>query len=433
MDEGPIASSRVAALRRELAAGKGGALEAFWAEVARGGAPLVEPLGDDEHCLVTFLWRATEPVSNVVVVGSQTDWNLERNRMARLPGTDLWYRSYRLRRDARFVYSLSPDDPLTYPRDVGFDALSSDAWRDRVARMLRPDPLNPVPAPGNKPWGSCAVLPGAPAQPWAERLAGAPTGRLEQHRLASAVLGNERDVWVYRSPDAERAGSPTPLLVFFDGWDYVRRIDTPATLDRLCQAGRLPPLTAAFVGVVDRPRELGCSPEFVEFLAAELIPWLGEGRALTADPAGRAVVGVSLGGVAAAFAALRRPDLFGNVLSQSGAFQWAPRGADDRRLGEPAWLIGQYVERERLPVRFYLDAGLMEGERDLGWVPDDERDEPSLLAANRHMRDVLRARGYAVHYAEFNGGHDWISWRGTVADGLLALLGREPSARHSPA
>jgi len=31
--------------------------------------------------------------------------------------------------------------------------------------------------------------------------------------------------------------------------------------------------------------------------------------------------------------------------------------------------------------------------------------------------------GYLVHYRQFVGGHDIISWRGTIADGLLALLG----------
>jgi hypothetical protein len=43
----------------------------------------------------------------------------------------------------------------------------------------------------------------------------------------------------------------------------------------------------------------------------------------------------------------------------------------------------QFVDAERLPLRFYLDAGTFErGVRD-----------PSILLYNRHMRDVLRARG----------------------------------------
>jgi enterochelin esterase family protein len=51
-----------------------------------------------------------------------------------------------------------------------------------------------------------------------------------------------------------------------------------------------------------------------------------------------------------------------------------------------------------------------------------------IAAAN----DVLRAKGYDVHYTEVAGGHDYIWWRGTLADGLVTLLGRqEPPARTS--
>ena len=39
------------------------------------------------------------------------------------------------------------------------------------------------------------------------------------------------------------------------------------------------------------------------------------------------------------------------------------------------------------------------------------------------MRTVLRAKGYAVHYAEYSGGHDYLCWRGTLVDALIALRG----------
>jgi enterochelin esterase family protein len=39
------------------------------------------------------------------------------------------------------------------------------------------------------------------------------------------------------------------------------------------------------------------------------------------------------------------------------------------------------------------------------------------------MRDVLLAKGYEVHYQQFVGGHDYLSWRGTFADGLMDLIG----------
>jgi hypothetical protein len=53
-------SPRLAALQRSIAGGDRAALAAFWDEVARAGTPLIEPVaGDADHCLVTFLWRAT--------------------------------------------------------------------------------------------------------------------------------------------------------------------------------------------------------------------------------------------------------------------------------------------------------------------------------------------------------------------------------------
>ena len=48
----------------------------------------------------------------------------------------------------------------------------------------------------------------------------------------------------------------------------------------------------------------------------------------------------------------------------------------------------------------------------------------NLLASNRHFRDILQAKGYPVHYREFSGGHSTVIWRGTLADGLIALLGK---------
>jgi enterochelin esterase family protein len=36
---------------------------------------------------------------------------------------------------------------------------------------------------------------------------------------------------------------------------------------------------------------------------------------------------------------------------------------------------------------------------------------------------MRRAKGYEVHFQEFAGGQDYLGWRGTLADGLMALMG----------
>jgi enterochelin esterase family protein len=37
-----------------------------------------------------------------------------------------------------------------------------------------------------------------------------------------------------------------------------------------------------------------------------------------------------------------------------------------------------------------------------------------------------------VHYTEFAGGHDYVWWRGTLADGLMALLGQSAGPHGAP-
>jgi enterochelin esterase-like enzyme len=55
--------------------------------------------------------------------------------------------------------------------------------------------------------------------------------------------------------------------------------------------------------------------------------------------------------LAAAYAALEQPQVFGNVLSQSGAFTLNPDWAE-----ESGWMALQYTQRDQLPLRFHLDA-----------------------------------------------------------------------------
>ncbi len=158
---------------------------------------------------------------------------------------------------------------------------------------------------------------------------------------------------------------------------------------------------------------MACFPPFVEFLTREFVPWAREHFHVTFDAAKTIIGGSSLGGLTAAFAGLTAPEYFGNLLSQSGSFWWKP---DDEMESE--WLSRQFTLTHKLPLRFYLDAGLLE-------TGNTRRNGPSMLVVNRHMRNVLQAKGYPVHYAEHNGGHDHLCWQGTLAEGLIALLSQE--------
>jgi enterochelin esterase family protein len=409
-----VSSPRLAALRAALEAGNSDALAAFWQEVAVRGAPLIEPApGDAGASLVTFLWRATTPVRTVAVVGELVGDDLAANQLTRLGETDLWYRTYRWRRDLRTCYELSPDDPLTPLPEFG-----APGWEARTATW-QPDPLNPrryrvnvadTEDPGSRDkWLSVLELPAALPQPWIDPRPDVPAGRVEEYRVASALLGNERRVWVYTPAGYVADGAPYPLLVLSDGIPYIRLMRVPTTLDNMIAAGALPPLVAVLMDNPDRFRDL-TDPRFPAFVATELVPWAEARYHLTHNPTRRVIGGTSLGGLAAAVVGLFHPDMFGNVLSQSGAFSLAP--PDDP---EPEWPARQFAATPTLPLRFYLDIGLLEHESRGEW--------PSLLLANRHLRTVLHAKGYPLTYLEYHGGHNYICWQGTIADGLQALLG----------
>ena len=423
-----VISPRLALLQSALASGNSFALDEFWQEMAQQGTPMIEPIrngdnddnNDNTYMLLTFLWRGDEQTRNVVVVsalaGTYHSWRTVKNQMDRLLDTILWYKTYRVPDDIRATYWLSPNDALLEAEDV-------EDWSTRTA-TYQLDPLNPrhVVLSADAEGGddeeilSFVELPFAPAQSWIMRREGVPTGNVALHRVHSTILNNERRVWVYTPPGYDMLREPCPVMVLFDGFAYTSDIPTPIILDNLISEQTIPPMIAIMVCSLtyeDRERELSCYPPFVDFLAGELLPYVHERYSCSTDPSRTIVGGSSYGGLAAIYAALQRPDVFGNVLSQSGSVYWTPEGD-----GDFEWLARQFVAQERLPIRVYLDVGQMENNQRLSDCPAG----PTQLAANRHLRNVLQAKGYDVHYAEFNGDHSYLNWRGTLASGLMALF-----------
>src|SRR5580658_4987150 len=65
---GADVSPRIAALRTRIESGERDAIREFWTEIARSGAPLIEPVpGDTDDSLVTFVWRGDAKTRNVVI------------------------------------------------------------------------------------------------------------------------------------------------------------------------------------------------------------------------------------------------------------------------------------------------------------------------------------------------------------------------------
>jgi enterochelin esterase-like enzyme len=365
---------------------------------------------------VTFLWRGTSQTHNVFVNGSfkiggryPLDYIFHQ-----IPGTDVWYLTVRLPTGARFTYGLSENDPLVFN---GFQP-------ERLA-TTQVDPLSPhrwgcAPDATRYDCQSSAEIKGAVPQPWIVKSDVA-AGTIEKQKIHSELLKNDHDLSIYLPAGYKASTAPYHLVVIFDESAYLTKVPTPVILDNLIAAAKIPPVVAVLIANPSqdtRTQELSPNPVFADFLATELLAWMRAHYNVTNDPAKTVVAGSSLGGLAATYAAYKHPEAFANVLCQSGSFWWAPDHSAAISEGvttETGWMAKQFIASPKLPLKFYLDAGAFEF--------DSNGTGGSILETSRTMRDVLLAKGYEVHYQQFAGGHDYLSWRGTFADGLIDLIG----------
>ena len=246
---------------------------------------------------------------------------------------------------------------------------------------------------------------------------GLPPGRTEAYVLFDSSYERPRRIWVYTPPGYDaNAPEPYPMIVAFDGEEYLEEMPLPRVLDSLRAAGRAP----AFVGVfVDdstggvRIADLCNTARMTQFLGKQLIPWVQRNWRVTTNPRHVIVTGSSAGGLDAAFVAFSRPDLFGNVWSQSGAF-W--RGAEASNDPPWEWLTSQINASPHKDVQFVLDVGTLENHATLGGAG------PNFMEANRRFRDALKLKGYDVIYREVPAGNHaprW--WWIRLPEGIVAI------------
>lgn len=408
--------------------------EVFWKEIGPNGSPLIEPIeGDSIQRFATFLWRGNADTQRVLLNLPNCSLEPVDCFLHHVEGTDVWYKTLRLDHRLRTTYRFTPNVPAL-PRGTQLD----DELATQITLRQERDPLNPKatwdspknPDVPSHRGSSILEMPDAPPQPWAAKRPGVPAGEIVKQDFASALLKNTRPIFVYLPPGYSKSAQPYDLLVVFDGETYIDVVPTPTTLDNLISERRISPAVALIVGNAKgmRATELPCNPTFAEFLHAELIPWLRRNYNVTHDPQRVTIGGSSYGGLAATCAAYRHPETFGNVLSQSGSYWWTPPSDPSNpdsfvRGAEPSYVAQLFVNSPKLPLRFYLDAGSLE--------LDKSGEGRSILVPNRHLRDVLRAKGYEVFYQEFQGAHDYMSWRGTIADGLI-LLGAKTATQTEP-
>ena len=250
-------------------------------------------------------------------------------------------------------------------------------------------------------------------------------GRVQKVPFLKPLFGRERNVWV-AVPKEGAAGAN--LLIVFDGPDFMDAIPLPAILDSMTAAGAFPPTVAVLIDNGTGPtriEDLANRAAFADWVCDLLVPWIRQRYQVTNDPRRVATLGSSAGGLAAAFIALRRPDVVKNGVSLSGAF-W--RAAEAKASPPWEWLTEFVSQAPKSDVRLVLDVGEKEQFGVLGGTG------PSILTANRRLRDALKRRQYTFTYHEAPGGmHSPESWTARLPAALdsLRFAGASPPSPRS--
>ncbi len=342
------------------------------------------PIVEGTSC--TFLWRGDADAVGVEhrVTGLPDPVVMRRLR----GGGDLWHATVELPPGSRIEYRI-------LVRRGG-----------DIESVL--DPLNPKQA--HDPSGSKSVLEagGYETPWWAVADPAVVPGELVEVRIPSRHLKREARVTLYL-PVRMRRRDRLPLLVMHDGGDFLNFSGVATVLDNLMHHRLVADTLVALTHPGERLSEYAASPAHSRFLTAELVPRLERTMPLRADPAGRVLAGASMGAIASLAAAVRAPGFYGGLLLQSGTFYYRVAGRS-RREGplEPVlrFVNGIRAAPRLVAERIFLSVGAFEPSAD----------------HNRGMAATLQAMAAEFRLVEGLDGHNWISWRDRLLDGLGWLL-----------
>ncbi len=257
---------------------------------------------------------------------------------------------------------------------------------------------------------------------------GVPKGKVTKASWKSDIFpGTVRDYWVYvpAQYDEKKAAC---VMVFQDGNSYQDakgQFRVPTVFDNLIHKKEMlvtiglfiNPGEVPFSGPKEKPRSNRSfeydtlSDQYVRFLEKEMLPEVAKAYNLRKDAAGRAICGISSGGICAFTAAWERPDLFSKVLSHVGSFA-------NIRGGDVYPGLVRKTEKSPKPIRVFLQ----DGEADLDNVYG------SWPLANRQMAAALKFAHYDYQFVMGTEGHNG-KHGGAILPDSLRWLWRDGDGR----
>ena len=272
------------------------------------------------------------------------------------------------------------------------------------------------------PWNVSAVAPsGSEYTLGVDSLPqdGVPQGTVVKREWTSSRIypDTTHDYWVY-VPAQYTGADEACVMVFQDGEAYLHDegpVRAPTVFDNLIHKGEMPVTIGVFLNPGRREREYDLRDEqyiplddtYARFLLEEILPEVGKDYNLVDAAAGRAIAGMSDGGLVSFTVAWQRPDGFSKAVSHIGSFTRLRGGAEypfliRRTRGDPK------------PIRVFLQ----DGENDI-----DLR-EGNWPLANLAMESALRFARYDHRFVMGTGGHD-LRHGGAIFPDTLRWLWRD--------
>jgi len=286
---------------------------------------------------------------------------------------------------------------LTLPRDAYIEY----ALHDLVTQKNFLDPLNKKSiSNGMGGRNNFFYMPETMPSPFPVRRADVTPGKLSKHRVETRWLREdyERDIFFYRPA----VKGPVPLLIVFDGKEYLQIGKLAVIVDNLIADEHIQPIAIAFLPNAGRWRDIeyACSDGTLLWIEEIVLPLAKEKLNLLdikKHPGSYGVLGASLGGTMSLYTGLRMPDVFGKVISQAGAFTYPSR----------EFSVVELVKyRQANDLQIWMDVGALD----------------FLLEDNRQMKNLLDEQKYNVTYRECSGAHNYTSWCSDVWRGLEKLF-----------
>ncbi|HEV8605053.1 MAG TPA: alpha/beta hydrolase-fold protein [Tepidisphaeraceae bacterium] len=263
---------------------------------------------------------------------------------------------------------------------------------------------------------------------------GVAKGKVTKQHWASKIFeGTERDYWVY-VPAQYDGTKAACVMVFQDGSAYVNekgQMRAPVVFDNLIAKKEMPVTIGIFINPGTKPaKEAGgkgvsnrsfeydsLGDQYARFLLEEILPEVGKNLKLTDDPEGRAICGMSSGGICAFTVAWERPEAFRKVLSQIGSFTsiaYRPnaQGANPMRGGDVYPTLIRKTPAK--PIRVFLQ----DGSNDLDNV------HGNWFLANQQMAAALKFAKYD-YKTEWGTGKHSGEHGGAILPDSLRWLWRE--------